>query len=290
MTPTTDGPTGDSNHSDDSETIDASPPLEPLTLRDGLTPVIDTLDALQAYARAIEQGSGPVALDAERASGYRYSMRAYLIQVRRTGAGTALIDPIAVPDQTPLNDAIGEAEWILHAATQDLPCLEEVGLRPHSLFDTEVAGRILGRERVSLAALVASELGFELEKGHGATDWSKRPLSTGQLTYAALDVEVLVELRNALHAELITGIDGISPPRSSNTFAAFSPKTRDLNRGVASRACTSCDRLDSGRWLAVCGRSETPSRSARTPHPGDSSRIQRSWQPFSPTRPTRPGC
>ncbi|MEC7103165.1 MAG: ribonuclease D, partial [Actinomycetota bacterium] len=81
----------------DSETIDESPPLEPLTLRDGLSPVINTPNALQAYARAIEQGSGPVALDAERASGYRYSMRAYLIQVRRAGAGTALIDPIAVP-------------------------------------------------------------------------------------------------------------------------------------------------------------------------------------------------
>ncbi len=203
MTPTKDGPTGDSNHTVESETIEEFPVLEPLTLRDGLTPVIDTPDALQAYARAIEQGSGPVALDAERASGYRYSMRAYLIQVRRAGAGTALIDPIAVPDQTPLNDAIGEAEWILHAATQDLPCLEEVGLRPQSLFDTEVAGRILGRERVSLAALVAGELGYELEKGHGATDWSKRPLSTGQLTYAALDVEMLVELRDALHSELI---------------------------------------------------------------------------------------
>ena len=226
MTPTTDGPTGDSNHTDDSETIDASPPLEPLTLRDGLTPVIDTPDALQAYARAIEQGSGPVALDAERASGYRYSMRAYLIQVRRAGAGTALIDPIAVPDQTPLNDAIGEAEWILHAATQDLPCLEEVGLRPHALFDTEVAGRILGRERVSLAALVASELGFELEKGHGATDWSKRPLSTGQLTYAALDVEVLVELRNALHAELLAADRWDIAAQEFEHLRGFQPKDK----------------------------------------------------------------
>ena len=75
MTPTKDGPAGDSNHTEDCETIDESPPLEPLTLRDGLSPVIDTPDALQAYARAIEQGSGPVALDAGRASGYRYSRR-----------------------------------------------------------------------------------------------------------------------------------------------------------------------------------------------------------------------
>lgn len=226
MTPTKDGPTGDSNHTVESETIEELPVLEPLTLRDGLTPVIDTPDALQAYARAIEQGSGPVALDAERASGYRYSMRAYLIQVRRAGAGTALIDPIAVPDQTPLNDAIGEAEWILHAATQDLPCLEEVGLRPHSLFDTEVAGRILGRERVSLAALVAGELGYELEKGHGATDWSKRPLSTGQLTYAALDVEMLVELRDALHSELIAAHRWDIAAQEFEHLRGFQPKDK----------------------------------------------------------------
>ena len=226
MTPTKDGPTGDSNHTVESETIEELPVLEPLTLRDGLTPVIDTPDALQAYARAIEQGSGPVALDAERASGYRYSMRAYLIQVRRAGAGTALIDPIAVPDQTPLNDAFGEAEWILHAATQDLPCLEEVGLRPHSLFDTEVAGRILGRERVSLAALVAGELGYELEKGHGATDWSKRPLSTGQLTYAALDVEMLVELRDALHSELIAAHRWDIAAQEFEHLRGFQPKDK----------------------------------------------------------------
>ena len=153
-------------------------------------------------------------------------MRAYLIQVRRAGAGTALIDPIAVPDQTPLNDAIGEAEWILHAATQDLPCLEEVGLRPHSLFDTEVAGRILGRERVSLAALVAGELGYELEKGHGATDWSKRPLSTGQLTYAALDVEMLVELRDALHSELIAAHRWDIAAQEFEHLRGFQPKDK----------------------------------------------------------------
>ncbi len=271
MTPTTDGPAGDSNHTDDSETIDASPPLEPLTLRDGLTPVIDTPDALQAYARAIEQGSGPVALDAERASGYRYSMRAYLIQVRRAGAGTALIDPIAVPDQTPLNDAIGEAEWILHAATQDLPCLEEVGLRPHALFDTEVAGRILGRERVSLAALVASELGFELEKGHGATDWSKRPLSTGQLTYAALDVEVLVELRNALHAELITADRWDIAAQEFEHLRGFQPKDKGPEPW---RRLSGMHKLRSPRqWALARGLwQERDAIAQRTDtHPGDSS-------------------
>ena len=176
--------------------------LPPLELLDGVPDVITNIDELRTYADALAAGEGPVGLDAERASGYRYSQRAYLVQVRRTGAGTALIDPIAVPDLTCINEAIGDAEWILHAATQDLPCLAEVGMTPQVLFDTELAGRLLGRERVSLAALVGSELGNHLAKGHGATDWSVRPLSSEQLRYAALDVEPLRQLRDVLAAEL----------------------------------------------------------------------------------------
>lgn len=178
-----------------------SPEREP---RDGVPEIITAPHDLAAYAEALASGAGPVALDAERASGFRYSQRAYLIQVRREGAGTALIDPIAVPDLTALARAMDGVPWILHAATQDLPCLAELELYPSELFDTELAGRLLGRERVSLGALVASELGEVLEKGHGATDWSVRPLTRAQLRYAALDVELLVELRDVLEAELAT--------------------------------------------------------------------------------------
>ena len=163
--------------------------------------IVDS-DALAQYAGLVAAGTGPLALDAERASGYRYSQRAYLVQLRRTGAGTALIDPIAVPDLSPIQAATEGVEWILHAATQDLACLAEVGLKPPLLFATEHAGRLLGRERVSLGALVASELGLGIEKGHGATDWSVRPLSPAQLRYAALDVEVLIELRDVMEREL----------------------------------------------------------------------------------------
>jgi ribonuclease D len=175
------------------------PPFEP---REGVPTVITDAHALQEYADLLARGTGPLALDAERASGYRYGQRAYLVQLRREGAGTALIDPIAVPDLTPVQRATEGVEWILHAANQDLPCLAELGLRPPSLFDTELAGRLLGRERVSLAALVQSELGQVLEKGHGATDWSVRPLTAAQLRYAALDVELLLELRETMVAEL----------------------------------------------------------------------------------------
>ncbi len=175
-------------------------PAEP---REGVPEVITTPAALQAYADLLVQGNGPLAVDAERASGYRYSQRAYLIQLRREGAGSALIDPIAVPDLSSIAEATVGVEWILHAATQDLPCLAEVGLIPSSLFDTELAGRLLGRERVNLGALVRSELGHVLEKGHGAADWSVRPLAANQLRYAVLDVEFLIELREALLTALI---------------------------------------------------------------------------------------
>jgi len=173
-----------------------------LVLRDGLPPVVETKEALEEAVEAFRSGTGPVAIDAERASGYRYSSRAYLIQLRREGSGSVLIDPIAFDDMHILHDALADAEWILHAATQDLPCLTALGLRPGTLFDTELAGRLLGYPRVGLATLVETIVGRRMRKEHSAVDWSTRPLPAPWLEYAALDVEVLLELREALGAEL----------------------------------------------------------------------------------------
>ncbi|MCX6395303.1 MAG: HRDC domain-containing protein [Propionibacteriales bacterium] len=178
------------------------PPAPLLVLRDGLPPIVETRAALDEVVAAVAAGTGPIGLDAERASGYRYSARAYLIQLRREGAGTALIDPIAFDDLTDLNEAFGGAEWILHAASQDIPCLREVGLVPTALFDTELAARLLGYPRVGLATLVEVIVGKSMRKEHSAADWSKRPLPEPWLEYAALDVEVLTELRDVLAAEL----------------------------------------------------------------------------------------
>jgi ribonuclease D len=176
----------------------------PLTApRDGTPRPIEDMDGLRRSAAALAGGSGPVAIDAERASGYRYSGRAYLIQLRREGSGTVLLDPIPFGDLSPLAEAIADDEWVLHAASQDLPCLAEIGLRPKRLFDTELAARLAGYERVGLAALTESELGYSLEKHHSAADWSTRPLPESWLVYAALDVELLVELRNLLADELV---------------------------------------------------------------------------------------
>jgi ribonuclease D len=175
------------------------PLLEP---REGIPPVVADEASLAETVAAFAAGSGPVAVDAERASGYRYGQRAYLVQLRREGAGSALIDPIACPDLSALGAAIGDAEWVLHAANQDLPCLREIGLIPSGLFDTELAGRLAGFPRVGLGAMVEGVLGYVLEKGHSAVDWSTRPLPEPWLRYAALDVELLVDLRDALEKEL----------------------------------------------------------------------------------------
>lgn len=177
----------------------AVPLLEP---RDGLPPLVTTAEALDAATRALGAGSGPVAVDAERASGFRYGHRAFLVQLRRDGAGTVLIDPVACPDLSGLDAALADTEAVLHAASQDLPCLADLGYRPRTVFDTEMAGRLLGYPRVGLATLVEELLGLRLEKTHSAADWSTRPLPEEWLRYAALDVEVLVELRDMLARQL----------------------------------------------------------------------------------------
>lgn len=164
--------------------------------------VIDTRSGYLEAVELIAAGTGPIAVDAERASGFRYSQRAYLIQVFRRGSGTFLFDPPAVGRFDELNTAIADEEWVLHAATQDLTCLREVGLDPSRIFDTELAARLLGMPRVGLGTVVEELLGVHLAKEHSAADWSTRPLPQPWLVYAALDVELLPDLRDAIAALL----------------------------------------------------------------------------------------
>jgi ribonuclease D len=177
----------------------------PVLLREpveGTPPVVTDRAALLEACARLAAGTGAVAVDTERASGYRYWPKAYLVQLRREGSGTVLIDPTELDDLTPLKNVLNSLEWVLHAASQDLPCLAELDLHPAALFDTELAGRLAGYERVALGTLVELLLGYTLEKGHSAADWSKRPLPVDWLNYAALDVELLIQLREKLEAEL----------------------------------------------------------------------------------------
>ena len=185
------------------DTTDTEESATPLTApADGVPPVIDTAPALAEAVARFAAGTGPVAADAERASGFRYGQKTYLAQFKREGAGIALIDTDALDDLTELSAAFGDAEWIFHAASQDLPGMRDLHMEPASIFDTELAARLLGWHKVGLAAVVERELGMALAKEHSAQDWSERPLPDSWLNYAALDVEVLIELRNGMRAHL----------------------------------------------------------------------------------------
>lgn len=268
MSPVAPGHSGDSPSADQATAAttvaaddDLAAELPALELRDGLPALTTTASELRLAAAKLAAGSGPVAVDTERAGGFRYTGRAYLLQFRRAGSGTVLLDPLAAGELDILAEALSDAEWILHAASQDLPCLALARLLPHRLFDTELAGRLLGMPRVGLAGMVADVLGRHLPKGLGAADWSTRPLPEPWLRYAALDVEVLIELREHLAAELaaagkaewaaqefaalVAGADAPAVPRSDPWRRAAGPRTARGRRGlaIARELWTARDRL-----------------------------------------------
>ncbi|WP_460490589.1 HRDC domain-containing protein, partial [Corynebacterium nasicanis] len=174
------------------------------TPRDGTPRVLSTPGDFAAAASALAAGQGPLAIDTERASAFRYDDRAFLVQIRRRGVGTFLLDPEGHRrDFTrALAPVLNGEDWIIHAAPSDLPSLAWLGLYPGSLFDTEMAGRLAGFDHVNLASMIEMLFDVHLAKGHGAEDWSLRPLPAEWLAYAALDVELLLELGDTM-AEIL---------------------------------------------------------------------------------------
>jgi ribonuclease D len=185
--------------------------------------------------------NGPVAIDAERASGFKYSQRAYLVQLRAKDTDIYLIDPVTIPETLQakpyreLSALLRDREWILHAATQDLGCLSEIGLKPGAIFDTELAARLAGLPRVGLGALTENLLNFRLAKEHSAADWSTRPLPDGWLNYAALDVDVLHELAIAIGGLLDSQGKSSWAAEEFQSLLSFEPKTQrpDRWRGIS---------------------------------------------------------
>ena len=184
----------------------------------------------------LETSNGSIAIDAERASGFKYSQRAYLVQLRANETDIFLIDPAASPEMisskefSDLAAFMKDREWILHAATQDLPCLNEIGLYPGSIFDTELAGRLAGQPRVGLGALTESLLRFRLAKEHSAADWSTRPLPEAWLNYAALDVDVLHELKAEVEKLLAQQGKLEWAKQEFDALLSFRPKPQKLDR------------------------------------------------------------
>lgn len=196
------------SHVDPVEENSATAPttIALLAPENGVPQIVDSESLFENALAELAQGSGPFAVDAERASGFKFSARAYLIQIKRHNGGLHLIDPIPFgPGHrlfSELNQLLQSDEVILHASTQDLPCLRELGINPVNLFDTELGGRLAGLPRVGLGPLLESLMEVSLAKEHSAADWSQRPLPQDWLNYAALDVELLIELRDKVHALL----------------------------------------------------------------------------------------
>ncbi|MEY4743039.1 MAG: hypothetical protein RIR34_378 [Actinomycetota bacterium] len=216
--------------------------------------LVEDTDALAACVRTLGSNTGPFALDAERASGFRYGSRAYLVQVARGTSPIYLIDPIGI---SPIGDPEAFAElaevlstdvWILHAATQDLGCLAELGLKPTALFDTELGGRIAGFPRVGLGAMAESLLGFRLAKEHSAVDWSTRPMQADWLNYAALDVDVLPALMDAVGAALMAQGKSRFATEEFEHLLGFEPKPQKADRW---RAMTGLHEVKDQRKLHV---------------------------------------
>jgi ribonuclease D len=224
-------------------------PVTPLEFpADGVPDVVVDEPAYLRALEALAAGTGPVAIDAERASGYRYGQRAYLVQLRREGSGSWLIDPVGCPDLHELSDVLADSEWVFHAASQDLPCLAEIGVRPRRLFDTELGARLAGLAKVGLASVVEELLGLSLAKEHSAVDWSTRPLPEPWLRYAALDVEVLVDLRNAI-AGLLAEQGKLA--WAEQEFAALADYTPAAPRVDPWRRTSGMHRVRSRRQLAA---------------------------------------
>jgi len=190
-----------------TQEADPSAPISELLDKPRLaTQLVDSEEQLQEFLNELRITKLPIALDAERASGFRYGQKAYLLQIAIKDSKIFLIDPVA-PFSASLweefIEAVGSHAWIIHAAAQDLPCLTEMNLKPTKILDTELAARLLGLPRVALGTLTEHYLQLRLAKEHSAVDWSERPLPANWLNYAALDVDVLFDLWEKVEQDLV---------------------------------------------------------------------------------------
>jgi ribonuclease D len=171
---------------------------------EALSRLVDDLRRVDAYA-----------LDTEFHRERTYFARLALVQIGWRPVGSeaagsegpladrvALIDPLAV-DLAPLAATFENATVVLHAADQDLEVLDRAcGAVPTRIFDTQVAAGFVGFSSPSLSTLAESIVGMRLPKGDRLTDWTRRPLTPAQRSYAASDVAYLLAIRDSLVADL----------------------------------------------------------------------------------------
>jgi ribonuclease D len=168
-----------------------------------MTPITDNA-ALQAFCAKIDQDPF-IAVDTEFMRETTYWPKLCLVQVA-SPTEAANIDPLAPGlDLKPLLDVLADPKVVkvFHAARQDVEIFNNLGVIPRPLFDTQIAGMAAGfGEQIAYDALVRQMLKIDLDKSSRFTDWSHRPLSDAQLTYALADVTHLANLYPRLRDRL----------------------------------------------------------------------------------------
>lgn len=157
---------------------------------------IDSQELLEDFIERARTSS-VLAIDTEFLREKTYYPKLCLLQLA-TDTEVAIIDPFAVDDLKALSELFLDEKIVklLHSCHQDLEIiLLDLGCLPKPVFDTQIAAALLGQaQQIGYAALVHSVCGVRLKKADSFTDWSARPLSESQLSYASEDVEYLPKL------------------------------------------------------------------------------------------------
>lgn len=163
-----------------------------------------TADDLRSFVATLD-GVRRLGLDSEADGLHHYAGRTCLVQLATDRGDAVLIDPIAVPDLSPLAPVVGDpgVRKVLHGADHDVTTLKrDFGFAFPNMGDTMLAARFLGRTEIGLLACVRDELGATLSKAHQKDDWSARPLRPEQEQYALKDVVHLLDLEDRFAARL----------------------------------------------------------------------------------------
>jgi ribonuclease D len=165
---------------------------------------VDRKDELPALARALESQS-LIGLDTEFLRERTFFPKLCLLQLA-AGGDIWCVDTLRGGSLDPLVPALTAAQTqkVIHAARQDLEAFYLTTKRVISpVFDTQIAAGCIGlKPQVGYAELVKTLLDVSIPKGQTRTDWSKRPLTTEQLEYAADDVQYLGEIAERLTSRL----------------------------------------------------------------------------------------
>ena len=162
---------------------------------------VDSTTSLSEAVVAVK-AAGRVYFDLEADSMHHYYAKICLMQIL-AGDTCYAVDPLVGLNLKPLLEALSLKPLVLHGADYDLRMLyQQHGFRPKEIFDTVIAGQLLGRTAFGLAALVHEFFGVNLGKEAQKADWSRRPLSESMLEYAVQDTFFLPQLHEALTEEL----------------------------------------------------------------------------------------